>query len=34
MAIKTKPYFQYKQKAVNRILDLAWKLLTEANVPS
>jgi hypothetical protein len=33
MATKTKPYFQYKQKAVNRILDLAWKLLTEANVP-
>lgn len=33
MSTKTKPYFQYKQKAVNSILDLAWKLLTEANVP-
>lgn len=33
MATKTKPYFKYKQKAVNDILDLAWKLLTEANVP-
>lgn len=33
MSTKTKPYFQYKQKAVNDILDLAWKLLTEANVP-
>ena len=33
MSTKTKPYFQYKQKAVQRILDLAWKLLTEANVP-
>lgn len=33
MSTKTKPYFKYKQKAVNNILDLAWKLLTEANVP-
>lgn len=33
MSTKTKPYFQYKQKAVQSILDLAWKLLTEANVP-
>lgn len=33
MSTKTKPYFQYKQKAVNSILDLAWKLLTEAYVP-
>ena len=33
MSTKTKPYFKYKQKAVQSILDLAWKLLTEANVP-
>ena len=33
MSTKTKPYFKYKQQAVNNILDLAWKLLTEANVP-
>ena len=33
MSTKTKPYFQYKQKAVQSILDLAWKLLTEADVP-
>ena len=33
MSTKTKPYFKYKQKAVQNILDLAWKLLTEANVP-
>lgn len=33
MSTKTKPYFKYKQQAVNSILDLAWKLLTEANVP-
>lgn len=34
MSTKTKPYFKYKQKAVQSILDLAWKLLTEANVPT
>lgn len=33
MSTKTKPYFKYKQQAVQSILDLAWKLLTEANVP-
>lgn len=34
MSTKTKPYFQYKQKAVQSILDLAWKLLTEVEIPT
>ena len=34
MSTKTKPYFQYKQKAVNNVLDLAWKLLSECGVPT
>lgn len=34
MSTKTKPYFKYKQQAVNSILDLAWGILKEGNVPS
>ena len=34
MSTKTKPYFKYKQQAVQSILDLAWKLLTEVGVPT
>lgn len=34
MSTKTKPYFKYKQQAVNSILDLAWGILKESNVPS